>query len=106
VDVIDKVLSNKKAQKIALYAGLGALAYVMIRGIGGTAKDLTSGIIGGVFDGVGGVLAGAYEAIPEPIKPTNNENVIYQGVNGLVRVLPGADEHSTLGTWLYDITHQ
>lgn len=100
---------TKEVEKLALYGvligGGLALLYVAQRGIGGTARDVTAGILGGVFDAAGGVITGAYEAIPQPIKPSSDKNIVYQGANKIVQALPGSSNDETLGTWLYSITH-
>ena len=99
----------KKLDNLMFYgllAGAGvAVVYLMVRGVGGTAKDITKGVISGAVDAAAGILQGAYEAVPDSVKPTNDNNVIYQGANAVVHQLPGADSSDTLGTWLYNITH-
>jgi len=43
--------------------------------------------------------------VPKVVNPASDQNIVYQGVNAVVRKLPGASNDDTLGTWLYNITH-
>ncbi len=91
-----------KLEQYALIA-LGVLAaYTAVRGIKGTAADIAGGIVGGAIDAVGGAVSGAYDALPPLVKPSSDQNIIYQTVN---KAVPGNAQGATLGTWLYDITH-
>lgn len=40
------------------------------------------------------------------VDPTSDQNIAYQGANKIIQQLPGATDSSTVGTWIYDITHQ
>lgn len=87
------------------------IVYVLVRGAKGTTNDITTGLFGaaegivtGTIQGTADLLNGAYNAIPEPIKPTNPNNVIYGSVNAAGSVLTG-DKDFTLGGWIYDVTH-
>jgi len=98
-----------KLEKYGLYALAGGAVllalYIAARGAKGAASDIVGGVLGGAIGAVTGAVQGAYEALPEPIKPSSQNNVIYRGAGVLVRQLPGSNDSSTLGTWLYDITH-
>lgn len=95
-------------QQTLIYAGVtivGVAAFMIYnKGIGGTAKAITSGIITGVVSGASGVIAGAYEAVPESVKPSSENNIIYKGLGGIGATISG-DKNWTLGGWIYDITH-
>lgn len=94
---------------LILYGAAAALAFlawkVATRGVAGATSDIVSGMVGGVFDAAGGVIGGAYTALPDPIKPSSDRNIVYQAASLPVRMLPGSSSDETLGTWLYNITH-
>lgn len=85
---------------------LGGLLVLKILNSG--IKDTTAGIVGGVIEGVfdttAGILQGSYNALPEPIKPSSENNVVYQGVNKVGEVFTGNPDFD-LGVWIYDKTH-
>lgn len=43
--------------------------------------------------------------VPIAVNPASDKNLVYEGVNAIVRRLPGATKEDTLGTWLYNVTH-
>ena len=95
---------TKQTEKAILWGvaiGGGLLLLKLAKdGIGGTVRDITGGVIGGVVDAATGAVIGAYTAIPDAIKPSSNQNVIYQGANAVVRTLPGTSSDETLGGFL------
>lgn len=97
------------AQKYLLYgiaAGVALFAVsVMVKGVKGTTRDLTAGIVGGAFDAVTGIAQGGYDALPDSIKPTNPDNVIYQGVNKYYEWIGVLEPGETIGGKIYDWTH-
>lgn len=97
---------NLDKESLILYgviAGIGFVAVsVALNGAGGTARSVTKGVVGGVLEGVGGALQGAYEALPDPVKPSSDKNVVYQGVNKIGEKISG-NKNWTLGGWLYDV---
>lgn len=101
-------LIPKNLEKAVFYGGaiLGGLLVlkVLTSGVKDTAAGLVSGVIEGAFDATAGVLQGAYNAIPEPIKPSSEKNIVYQGVNKVGEVFTG-DAQFDLGVWIYDKTH-
>lgn len=101
-------LIPKQFEKPVLYgvAILGGLMLLSIynKGIKQTTSDVVSGVLGGAFEGAAGVLQGAYNAIPEPVKPSSENNVIYQGVNKIGSTITG-NTGFDLGEWIYDATH-
>lgn len=98
----------KDLEKVAIYgalAGAGVfLLYIMTRGVKGAASDIAGGVVSGAIDAVAGTLNGAYNALPEQIKPSSDQNIIYQGINGIGSTVTG-DKYFTLGGWIYDKTH-
>lgn len=88
---------------VAIGGGL-LLLNIINKGVGGTARDLTAGVVGGIFDAAGGIVAGGYDALPQAIKPSDPNNVFYQGTNKIGAAVTG-DDNFTLGGWIYDITH-
>lgn len=98
----------KLTKENALLAAGGVVAVLLLyklttRGVQGTMADLTGGIITGAVDAVSGVVGGAYSALPEPIKPSSDKNIIYRGASSLVQALPGSAKDETLGTWIYGL---
>lgn len=82
-------------------AALLAVLYVSARGAGNVGRSVG----GGAVDLVTGIVSGAVEALPEPIRPTSDQNVIYRGVNAVGGAVSGEGSGWTLGGWIYDITH-
>lgn len=39
------------------------------------------------------------------VNPTNPDNVFYEGVNSVGSAVSG-DEHWSLGSWIYELTHE
>lgn len=109
----------KELQKPLIYGaliGVGLVAFSIYRnGVSGTAEGIASGIvkgvggavvgtIGGIVTGTGEVIADGYSALPNAIKPSSDQNIIYKSVNKIGAGVTG-DSSFTLGGWLYDITH-
>lgn len=42
--------------------------------------------------------------VAQAVNPVSDENIFYQGVNGIGSALTGSDSFD-LGGWIYDITH-
>lgn len=90
------------AKQDALLIGAAALVgYLVLR----NSKAIGSTIGGGAVDLVGGVLSGIDGALPEPIRPSSDKNVVYGSVNAVGGVVTGQGSAFTFGGWLYDITH-
>lgn len=100
-------LNNKQLEKAIVWGvaiGGGLLLLKLAKaGIGGTVRDITAGVVGGVVDAATGAVVGAYTAIPDAVKPSSDQNIIYRSVNGVIQVLPGSSDDETLGTWIYGI---
>jgi len=93
--------------KVIPYAVVGVVAlgaavwlWFAIKGANGAGRSLG----GGAVDFVGGILSGANDALPEPFRPTSDQNLAYKGVNAVGGTLTGQKEFS-LGSWVYDFTH-
>lgn len=87
------------------YLAVGALAggvllWLAWKGAAGAGRSLG----GGAVDFLGGIIGGANDALPEPIRPTSDKNLAYQGVNAVGGTLTGQKDF-TLGSWVYDFTH-
>lgn len=70
--------------------------------------------IGDIIDGAGeSITQGRDDAwnyvtsqIPDAIKPTSDQNLIYKGVNAVGGAVTGDTSGNwSLGSWLYDVTH-
>ena len=95
-------LGNLKPKDAAIIAAVGlVLAYLITR----NGKAIGEAIGGGAVDLVGGVLSGIDGALPEPIRPSSDKNVVYGGVNTIGGAVTGQGSDFRLGVWLYDITH-
>lgn len=79
---------------------VGVLLWLSWKGANGAGRSLG----GGAVDFVGGILSGANDALPEPFRPTSDQNLAYKGVNAVGGTLTGQKEFS-LGSWVYDFTH-
>jgi hypothetical protein len=101
--VIPKNLEKPVFYGVAILGGL-----FVFKILTSSVKDATAGVVGGIiegaFDATAGVLQGAYNALPEPVKPSSPNNVVYQGVNKVGEVFTG-DAQFDLGVWIYDKTH-
>lgn len=51
-----------------------------------------------------GTLKLIADKTPDAVKPTSDQNMIYQGVNKVGEKLTG-DKGFSLGGWIYDVTH-
>jgi len=47
----------------------------------------------------------ALEKAGEAVNPTSDQNLAYQGVNSVGAAVTG-DEHFSLGSWIYELTHE
>lgn len=101
-------MKNLNIEKIVIYGGIGLAGFLVFsvwnKGVQGTAKDLASGLVGGVVGAAAGIVEGVYTAIPNPVKPSSQDNFINQGIEKIGRELTG-EKDFTLGGWIYDITH-
>lgn len=88
---------------VLVAGGAAALVLLYLR-LNGAAKTGEQ-IGGGAVDLVGGVIRGAVNALPEEIRPTSDQNLIYRGVNAIGGAVSGEGSAWTLGGWIYDITH-
>lgn len=77
------------------------LLWINLRGAKGVGQDIG----GATVDLIGGVLTGVDQALPEPIRPSSTNNVVYGSINTVGGAVSGQGSAWTLGGWLYDITH-
>lgn len=101
--------AKAKLDNLMVYGAVGgvllAVVYIASRGVAGATKDIVSGVVGGAFAAVGGALEGAYTAVPDVVKPSSADNIVYGAANQTIRVLPGSSRDETLGTWIYGVFH-
>ncbi len=88
---------------VLVVGGAAALVLLYLKANG--AGNVGQQIGGGAVDLVGGVVRGVVEALPEEIRPTSDQNLIYRGVNAVGGAVSGEGSAWTLGGWIYDITH-
>ena len=93
-------IANMAKQDVLIGAAVLIGAYLLLR----NAKSVGSTIGGGAVDLVSGVLQGIDAALPEPIRPSSDQNVIYRGINAAGGAVTGQGESWTLGGWIYDVT--
>jgi hypothetical protein len=79
-------LNSKAGMTTAGIVVVAMVGYLIVRALGKKAGE-------------------AVAAVGQAVNPTSDQNLAYQGVNSVGRVLTG-DQSFSLGSWLYDLTHE
>lgn len=97
-------IKSMKPETLLMLGAVVGLGLIALKFSNVTVKGTAQAVGGAVVDLVGGTIGGAYEALPDAVKPSSRDNVIYQGINGIGASVTG-DKDFSLGGWIYDITH-
>lgn len=70
------------------------------------AELISRNVASAVTDTIGGAVNGVVTGVTDKVAPWSQNNVIYADfVNPIVRSIPGTNKDATLGTAIYDWTH-
>lgn len=74
--------------------------------VSAVAELISRNVASAVTDTVGGTINGVVTGVTDKVAPWSQNNVIYADfVNPIVRSIPGTSKDATLGTAIYDWTH-
>ena len=101
-------------KNLAIGAGFGVLALAVWAvakarpgqsAMSSLAEGLGAAVGGAVVDGITGTVKGVYGALPDAVKPSSDQNIIYRLANENWRWIGILDENETIGTKIYDWLH-